>query len=110
MLYYDAYTTLADRRRAYEDLLKTAASRVGEMVFICYYHYYYFDDDYDNNINNNNNNNIINNSRYSDDENNNNNNNNNNNCKIIIKTGGTIYDHWVRMVSYYCILSWSPTL
>ena len=52
----DAYTTLSDRKREYEDLLKTAARRVGEMVFVCYYYHYYFDDDfeddYDNNINN----------------------------------------------------------
>lgn len=32
----DAYATLAARRREYEDLLQTAASRVGEMVFVCY--------------------------------------------------------------------------
>ncbi|XP_044172053.1 uncharacterized protein DDB_G0280205-like [Acropora millepora] len=54
----DAYTTLTDLRREYEDLLQTAASRVGETVFVCFYYYYYFDDDfeddYDNNINNNN--------------------------------------------------------
>ena len=51
----DAYANLKDRKREYEDLLKTAASRVGEMVFVCYY-FHYFDDDYDNDINNNNNN------------------------------------------------------
>ena len=36
----DAYTTLSDRKSEYEDLLKTAASRVGKMVFVCYYYYY----------------------------------------------------------------------
>ena len=47
----DAYTNLTDRKSEYEDLLQTAASRVGEMVFVCYYYYYYyFDDDYDNDI------------------------------------------------------------
>ena len=54
----DAYAALQDRKREFEDLLQTAASRVGEMVFVCYYYYYYFDDDfeddYENNINNNN--------------------------------------------------------
>ena len=35
----DAYTTLPKRRKEYENLLKTAASRVGEMVFVCYYYY-----------------------------------------------------------------------
>ena len=90
----DAYANLKDRKREYEDLLQTAASRVGEMVFVCSY-YYYFDDDYDNDINNNSNNNINNNSRYGDDENN-----NNNNSKIVIKTGGTINDHWVRITTY----------
>jgi len=48
----DAYKNLTDRKREYEDLLQTAASRVGEMVFVCYYYYYYyyFDNDYDNDI------------------------------------------------------------
>lgn len=32
----DAYTALPARKREYEDLLQTAASRVGEMVFVCY--------------------------------------------------------------------------
>ena len=54
----DAYAALPDRKREFEDLLQTAASRVGEMDFVCYYYYYYFDDDfeddYENNINNNN--------------------------------------------------------
>ena len=52
----DAYANLKDRKREYEDLLKTAI-RVGEMVFVCYYYYYFdddFEDDYENNINNNN--------------------------------------------------------
>ena len=36
----DAYATLTDRIREYEDLLKTAANRVGKMVFPCYYYSY----------------------------------------------------------------------
>ena len=50
----EAYATLTDRIREYKDLLQTAASSVGEMVFVCYY--YYFDDDYDNDMYNNNSN------------------------------------------------------
>ena len=52
----DAYAALPDRKREFEHLLQTAASRVGEMVFVCYYYYYFddFEDNYENNINNNN--------------------------------------------------------
>ena len=80
-----AYTTLAERKREYEDLLKTAGNRVGKMVSVCYYYYYYyfddnFEDDYDNNINNNN-------SSNGDDIINNNSSNNNGKWTVFINGG-----------------------